>query len=281
MSQYRAYFVPGNVDPWGLQTIGRSEFEDDGFNLYDHGFVDGNSVKANYYFRGHSDGTLGLTVGTHFEEGKFQPPFLSRAGFHDIRSFRFGGCHCAKVFSSKDLKIDIHMIRRSWIGQSKKLRSVSASGYADIRDHELRRVSVYRAAFKKYVIPWRKKGSAVLKCGTICRSKPGQARSELMEYLDLNQIFIASLFEEHQMDFKTISKKRTWVAKQQAAISGENDHPKIVNGVLEGIEEKHIHNVGTEDNGKYESTPFLLRPVRSPRLNALPIINSAKPQPEK
>ena len=77
---------------------------------------------------------------------------MQELGVDDIRSFKYLGKCCAKVFSAKFLKMEvISMVRKD------AKFEIHDTGYIAIHGHELRRVSAWRKAYLKYAKPWSEK----------------------------------------------------------------------------------------------------------------------------
>ena len=122
--------------------------------------------------------------------------------------------------------------------------------FAAIHGHELRRVSVWRKAYLKYAKPWSEKGSEALKCGIICRSKPGQARKELQRYLDRNRLVVQWQFLD-----KNRAGDDTWATEQQLSITDELSYSDTVNGIMVGIKPEGIHVVGSPPDVAWKPCP--------------------------
>jgi hypothetical protein len=255
MSQYRAYFVPNGVDPSGQQlgSVDGNTYPTyhgpgfmgptqaiDGFDWVDYGVVNDPKVFNPIFQRHGRAGAGGLTIDS---ETLGENILLRIEGSHDIRSFKFGGCHCAKVFSAKSLRIKILSIVRG------DLKRTTKSGFDAIHKHELRRVLVYRKAFIAYAVPWRREGVKAMQCGIVCRKVPGVARRLLAAYLDANQEIAANQFLDTYSDGSD-----SWVAGQQYEITKEHgyikrDKRKWMDGFTK------VHTVGQPPSVLWEPCP--------------------------
>ncbi len=111
--------------------------------------------------------------------------YANKTGTHDIREDN-GKC-CAWVVSAAKIQANVYTIypyQRSMAGFK---YSVTRRGYQAIVAHEGRRQYAYNVAYKRDLAPISEKGRRALRCGKICRSKSGEAKELLEQYLDENQ----------------------------------------------------------------------------------------------
>jgi hypothetical protein len=104
---------------------------------------------------------------------------------------------CAKVERACASKMVLHMLfpARAAIGTY-----VTTSGYGEIRAHERKRGSAYLDGFEALHGPVSGTGSAVLKCGVVCRSAGWEeAKSLLSEYVAEQRMEAWSQFYSYEL----------------------------------------------------------------------------------
>ena len=87
-------------------------------------------------------------------------------------------------------------------------------GIGEVAAHEARRQQVFKLAYDAYIAPVESNGYRAMRCGTICRKTPGEAKTLLVNYLNSLQ----------QLGINQFS---SWVDPLQQAISGESNQWKI------------------------------------------------------
>jgi hypothetical protein len=220
MSQYRAYFVPGGVDPSGMELL-KPIVKFLPLNEMPKGLLD----------------WWGQTDAIDSDRGSDEIEELVQYGCPD--------CHCAIV--KKAVEIDVQP--RTYIADRASIlnkdNGVNWDGYKAIMDHEYRRRQVIGIGYRYFVKKAQGKGQHVFRCGVVCSETPGLAKSKLKTYLE-------NLRNNAWADFLKYNKS------EQAKITAELDHltrerfiflggGKVISNVVTGIDEDFIHTPNKPD----------------------------------
>jgi hypothetical protein len=155
-------------------------------------------------------GPLGAFTGDVTTGGRSQPHVITPT-IHIIGPEQPGRC-CA--WAERAQQVDVYV---TTLLPDPKLDNIvgtffTANGIIEAGQHEARRRLVYEKAYNKYIKPNTADGENVTKCGTICRSFPGDARSALLDYLN-------------RIQQRGIAAFNNWVQQELLNVGGETWNP--------------------------------------------------------
>ena len=192
---------------------------------------------------------------------------IGGSGRNVIEEFKQPGCpdcHCAMISKVEPIHLFVQTIlpRKEDVldmpdANPVKVYGTTEDGYTFTKEHEARRVRVYKLAYHAYLA--KAQGPFAKKCGLVCSETPGKAKQLLDDFLyDLQDTAFAN-FWDYALD-------------QQSGIGVENQFHKVVwpRGTT-GDGRKHRYLVN--DGGVYVhkiAPPDLFIPPDCPKSDCFP-----------